>query len=234
MNSDIIFFFNYIIMLHYLQLHYFLITLCQLTSTLYNRVNQCAIQLLHNETIVIAATDFLLKETGDEKARTKNAPEPHIPVELNALYTHTHTSHIFSTHRAHVAFPVNVLSGRQRRWPRRYGGGFGGGSEGIAVTRRQGRMVVTRTGHCHPPGYRRHNPLLHAKSPFVALDGKLLFVRRLRGEFSDDETRSFRTRYDSDSRRLRERMSYEYRGEPRSIICYELFGSIIIEQIIIN
>lgn len=92
-----------------------------------------------------------MKETGDEKARTKSAPEPHIPVEPNALYTHTHTSHIFSTHRAHVAFPVNVLSGRQRRRrPRRYGGGFGGGSEGIAVTRRQGRMVVTRTGHCHP------------------------------------------------------------------------------------
>lgn len=78
------------------------------------------------------------------------APEPHIPVELNVLYTHTHISHIFSTHRTHVAFPVNVLSGRQRRWSWRYGGGFGGGSEGIAVMRRQGRMVVTRTGHCHP------------------------------------------------------------------------------------
>lgn len=135
-------------------------------------------------------TDFLLKETGDEKARTKSAPEPHIPVEPNALYTHTHISHIFSTHRAHVAFPVNVLSGRQRRRPRLYGGGFGGGSEGIAVTRRQGRMVVTRTGHCHPPwlSSTRPLPLSHAKSPFVALDGKLLFVRRLRGEFSDDET----------------------------------------------
>lgn len=175
---------------------------------MYNRVDHSINALFSyyiNETIVIASIDFLFKETGDEKARTKSAPEPHIPpVELNASYTHTHASHIFSTHRAHVAFPVNVLSGRQRRWPRRYGGGFGGGSEGIAVTRRQGRMVVTRTGHCHPPGYRRHDsPLLpHAKSPFVALDGKLLFVRRLRGEFSDDETRSFRTRYGSDSRRL--------------------------------
>lgn len=143
-----------------------------------------------NKTIV-TATDFLLNETGDEKARTKSAPEPHIPVEPNALYTHTHTFHIFSTHRAHVAFPVNVLSGRQQWRPRWYGGGFGGGSEGIAVTRRQRGMVVTRTGHCHPPGYRRHDPLPHAKSPFVAHDGKLLFVRRLRGEFSDNETRSF-------------------------------------------
>lgn len=144
-----------------------------------------------NKTIVITSTDFLSKEIEDEKARTKSAPEPHIPAEPNAWYTHTHASHIFSTHRAHVAFPVNVLSGRQRQRqrPPRYGGGFGGGSEEIAVTRRQGRMVVTRTGHCHPPGYRRHDsPLPHAKSPFVALDGKLLFVRRLRGEFSDDET----------------------------------------------
>lgn len=144
-----------------------------------------------NKTIVITSTDFLSKEIGDEKARTKSAPEPHIPAEPNAWYTHTHASHIFSTHRAHVAFPVNVLSGRQRQRqrPPRYGGGFGGGSEEIAVTRRQGRMVVTRTGHCHPPGYRRHDsPHPHAKSPFVALDGKLLFVRRLRGEFSDDET----------------------------------------------
>lgn len=153
---------------------------------------------------------------------------PTYQVELNALYTHTHTSHIFSTHRAHVAFPVNVLSGRQ--W--RYGGGFGGGSEGIAVTRRQGRMVVTRTGHCHPLAIADMTPLLHAKSPFVALDGKLLFVRRLRGEFSNDETRSFRTRYDSDLRRLRERVSYEYCGELRFIICYEPFSSIIIKQII--
>lgn len=132
-----------------------------------------------------------------------------------------------------MAFPVNVLSGRQQRRSWWYGGGFGGGSEGIAVTRRQGRMVVTRTGHCHPPGYRRHDPPLpHAKSPFVAHDGKLLFVRRLRGEFSDDETRSFRTRYDSDSRRLRERVLYEHRGEPRSLICYKPFGSVIIKQII--
>lgn len=112
-----------------------------------------------NKTIVITSTDFLSKEIGDEKARTKSAPEPHIPAEPNAWYTHTHASHIFSTHRAHVAFPVNVLSGRQRQRqrPPRYGGGFGGGSEEIAVTRRQGRMVVTRTGHCHPPGYRRHD-----------------------------------------------------------------------------
>lgn len=34
------------------------------------------------------------------------------------------------------------------------GGDFGGGSEGFAVT---GRVVVTRTGHCHPRGYRRHD-----------------------------------------------------------------------------
>lgn len=74
-----------------------------------------------NKTIVIMSTDFLLKEIGDEKARTKSAPEPHIPAEPNALYTHTHASHIFSTHRAHVAFPVNVLSGRQRQRPRRSG-----------------------------------------------------------------------------------------------------------------
>lgn len=45
----------------------------------------------------------------------------------------------------------------------------------------------------------------HAKSPFVALDRKLLFVRRLRGEFSDDETRSFWTRYSSGLRYRRER-----------------------------
>lgn len=50
-------------------------------------------------------------------------------------------------------------------------------------------MVVTRTGHCHPLAIADTTPPLpHAKSPFVALDGKLLFVRRLRGEFSDDET----------------------------------------------
>lgn len=42
-----------------------------------------------NKTIVITSTDFLLKEIGDEKARTKSAPEPHIPAEPNALYTHT-------------------------------------------------------------------------------------------------------------------------------------------------
>lgn len=77
----------------------------------------------------------------------------------NTKHTRTHinaTFHIFSTHRTHVTFPVNVLSGR-RQW-RRCGGGFGGGSEGIAVTRRQRGMVVTRTGHYHPRGYRRHDP----------------------------------------------------------------------------
>lgn len=72
---------------------------------------------------------------------------------IRFVHTRTHTSHIFSTHRAHVAFPVNVRSGR--RWRR--GDGFGGGSEGIAVTGWQGGMVVTRTGHCHPRGYRRHD-----------------------------------------------------------------------------
>lgn len=143
-----------------------------------------------NKTIVITSTDFLLKEIGDEKARTKSAPEPHIPAGPNALYTHTHASHIFSTHRAHVAFPVNVLSGRQRQRqrPRRSG-------VALEVAARKSRWrggrgewslhaPVTATPWLSPTRL----PLPHAKSPFVALDGKLLFVRRLRGEFSDDET----------------------------------------------
>lgn len=91
-----------------------------------------------------------------------------------------------------MAFPVNVRFGRRSRGEAEgcCGDGFGGGSEGIAAT---GRMVVTRTGHCQPPWLSSTRlPLLpHAKSPFVALDGKLLFVRRLRGEFSDDETDHF-------------------------------------------
>lgn len=187
-----------------------------------------------NKTIVITSTDFLLKEIGDEKARTKSAPEPHIPAEPNALYTHTHASHIFSTHRAHVAFPVNVLSGRQRQRPPRYGGGFGGGSEEIAVTRRQGRMVVTRTGHCHPlaiadttpPSPMQNHPLSRSMGNyFLSVDYGV--------NFRTTRPRSFRTRYDSDLRRLRERLSYEHRSELRSHICYEPLDPII-KQIIIN
>jgi len=177
-----------------------------------------------NKTIVITFADFLLKETGDEKARAKSAPEPHIPVKPNALYTHTHASHIFSTHRAHVAFPVNVLSGRQRQWPRRYGGGFGGGSEGIAVTRRQGRMVVTRTGHCHPlaiadttpPSPMQNHPLSRSMGNyFLSVDYGV--------NFRTTRPRSFRTRY-SDSRRLRKRVSYEHCGK-RFLIRYVWFNN---------
>lgn len=111
---------------------------------------------------------------GREETRTKNAPEPHIPVGSNALYTRTHT-YIFSTHRAHVALPVNVRSGRQR------GGGFGGGSEGIAVTGRQGGMVVTRTGHCHPRGYRRHDPPFPCKITLCRARWEITFCPSITG-----------------------------------------------------
>lgn len=45
-----------------------------------------------------------------------------------------------------------------------------------------------------PSGYWAPDSRPPAKSPFVPLDGKLLFVRRLRGEFSSDRTRSFQTK----------------------------------------
>lgn len=111
-----------------------------------------------------------------------------------------------------TAVAAAVVRGWFWRWQR--------GSRGDEAAGENGRYTHRSLP---PPGYRRHDSpsLPHAKSPFVALDGKLLFVRRLRGEFSDNETRSFRTRYDSDSRHLRERVSYEYRGELGSIICYK-------------
>lgn len=68
----------------------------------------------------------------------------------------------------------------------------------------------------------------HAKSPFVALDRKLLFVRRLRGEFSDDETRSFRTRYSSGLRRYRwERESRTNVVTSRVCFAFFFFPSVI-------
>lgn len=169
---------------------------------------------------------FFWKKPEMKRHEQKNAPEPHIPgFELNALCTHTHISHIFSTHRGARGVPrkrslwsatavaAAVVRGWFWRWQR--------GNRGDEAAGENGRYTHRSLP---PPGYRRHDSpsLPHAKSPFVALDGKLLFVRRLRGEFSDDETRSFRTRYDSDSRHLWERVSYENtRGEPGSIICYK-------------
>ena len=109
----------------------------------------------------------------------------------------------FCTHRAHVAFTVNVRSAWQA--------GNEAGSRGL---QRNEGVVVTRTGHCHPRGYRRSksspSPRLLLPAPCKitlcpGLDGKLLFVRRLRGEFSDNETRSFRTRYGFGPRYSRER-----------------------------
>lgn len=108
----------------------------------------------------------------------------------------------FCTHRAHVAFTVNVRSAWQA--------GNEAGSRGL---QRNEGVVVTRTGHCHPRGYRRSKsspPLPPLPAPCKitlcpGLDGKLLFVRRLRGEFSDNETRSFRTRYGFGPRYSRER-----------------------------
>lgn len=98
-----------------------------------------------------------------------------------------------------MAFLVNVLSGRQRRWPRRwYGGGFGGGSEGIAVMRRQGRMVVTRTGHCHPlaiadttppPSPMQNHPLSHSMGNyFLSVDYGVNFRTTRPDHFERDTT----------------------------------------------
>lgn len=189
-----------------------------------------------NKTIVITSTDFLLKEIGDEKARTKSAPEPHIPAGPNALYTHTHASHIFSTHRAHVAFPVNVLSGRQRQRqrPRRSGvalevaarksrwrGGRGEWSLHAPVTATPW-LSPTRL----PPSPMQNHPLSRSMGNyFLSVDYGV--------NFRTTRPRSFRTRYDSDLRRLRERVSYGHRGELQSRICYEPLDPII-KQIIIN
>lgn len=85
-------------------------------------------------------------------------------------------THTFPTHRAHVVFTVNVLV--------RHGEARGGGEELWVGWGRSGEaLVVTRTGHCHPRGYRWHKPPCKI-TLCPGLDGKLLFVRRLRGEFS--------------------------------------------------
>lgn len=119
------------------------------------------------------------------------------------VHTYAHP-HIFSTHRAHVAFPVNVRFSRRR-------GRCGGKGGGVSWWQRGGRGETKRRGrYTHrslPPPWLSPTRPPHAKSPFVAHDGKLLFVRRLRGEFSDDETRSFRTRYGSGSRYRRKSQS---------------------------
>lgn len=66
---------------------------------LYNQVNHSIDALFSyyiNVTIVIAFTDFLLKETGHEKARTKNAPEPHIPRRTKrVVHTYAYLPHLF-------------------------------------------------------------------------------------------------------------------------------------------
>lgn len=95
-------------------------------------------------------------------------------------------------------------------------------------------MVVTRTGHCHPlaiadttpPSPMQNHPLSRSMGNyFLSVDYGV--------NFRTTRPRSFRTRYDSDLRRLRERVSYEHRGELQSHICYEPLDPII-KQIIIN
>lgn len=100
------------------------------------------------------------------------------------------------THRAHVAFTVNVRSAWQARNERGYEGSEGRVEQGEPWSL---HAPVTAT----PVGYRRHKPPCKI-TLCPGLDRKLLFVRRLRGEFSDNETRSFRTRYGFGSRYQRE------------------------------
>ena len=60
----------------------------------------------------------------------------------------------FCTHRAHVAFTVNVRSAWQA--------GNEAGSRGL---QRNEGVVVTRTGHCNPRGYRRSKSSPSLPSP---------------------------------------------------------------------
>lgn len=130
----------------------------------------------------------------DGKTGAKNAPEPHIPVgyRTRSRGARWRASWCSSTHRAHVAFTVNVRSAWQA------------GNERVGGRGRAGGGRYTHRS-LPPPWLSPADPPPCKITLCPGLDRKLLFVRRLRGEFSDNETRSFRTRYGFGPRYSRER-----------------------------
>lgn len=121
------------------------------------------------------------------ETQTKNAPEPHIPDRIERVL---HTVRTFPTSFLRIERTWRSLRSAAAA-AAGCGDDFVGGREGLAVIGTAGGNGRYTHRSLPSPWLSPTRPPPHAKSPFVALDGKLLFVRRLRGEFSDDETRSF-------------------------------------------